>query len=83
MYCNLCRNKFRDWEEEGFWGSGCGPCGSAYITCTEHKKVLTKEEYSRAYELIKKHYPGFQVLGLGIKNLGKCWHWVEAVKKNE
>jgi hypothetical protein len=83
MYCNFCKNKVRDWTEGGFYGTGCTPCGSAYIASVEHKKILTEEEKNKAYELINKHYPSFQVLGFGVKNLGKVWHWFEAVKKND
>ena len=81
MYCSFCKSKHRDWTEDNFYGTGCTPCGSAYITCNEHKKILTEEEYSKAYELIKKHYPNFEVLGFGVKNNGKVWHWFEAVKR--
>jgi len=80
MYCNFCINKNRDWVEDGFFGVKCTPCGSAYIASVEHKKVLTEEERNIVYKLIEKHYPGFQILGFGIKNLGKTWHWFEAVK---
>jgi hypothetical protein len=83
MYCNFCKNKSRDWIEDNFYGTGCTPCGSAYITCIEHKKLLTEEEKTKVYELIKKYYPGFEVLGFGTKNLGRVMHWFEAVKKNE
>jgi len=83
MYCNFCKTKARDWTECGFYGTGCTPCGSAYIASVEHKKVLTEEEISKVYGLIQKHYPGFQVLGFGKKNNGRVWHWFEAVKRNE
>ena len=83
MSCSFCNNKNRkDWIEDGFWGITCTPCGSAFITPIEHKRILSKEEFSKIYDLIKKHYPGFQVLGFGVHNDGRHVHFFEAVKKD-
>jgi hypothetical protein len=81
MYCSFCKNKARDWSEDGFYGTGCTPCNTAYVATIDHKKTLSEEEYYKAYNLIEKHYPGFESLGFGKTNNGRLMHWFEAVKK--